>query len=83
MVMIARDLLGATAVPRRSPGEHVHVQRSLADALGAIGQQAAPALPVLRKFEGIPRVRWAARAAIRRISQQGAGAARPLHQAFK
>ena len=50
------------------PGEHVHVQRSLADALGSIGPDAAPALPVLRKLEAIPRVRWAARAAIRHIA---------------
>jgi hypothetical protein len=49
------------------PGEHVHVERSLADALGSIGPDATPALPVLHKLESIPRVRWAARAAIRQI----------------
>jgi HEAT repeat protein len=48
-------------------GEHVHVLRSAAGALGAIGPDAAQALPVLRKLEAIPRVRWAARAAIRQI----------------
>jgi hypothetical protein len=48
-------------------GEHVHVLRSAASALGAIGPNAAPALPVLHKLEAIPRVRWAARAAIREI----------------
>jgi hypothetical protein len=49
------------------PGEHPHVQRSLASALGAIGPAAKPALPVLRKLETIPRVRWAAQAAIKAI----------------
>src|SRR5579862_1154844 len=53
------------------PGEHVHVQRSAAGALGAIGPEAAAALPVLRKLEAIPRVRWAARAAIREIGGEG------------
>ena len=51
-------------------GQHVHVLRSAAGALGAIGPDAAPALPVLRKLEAIPRVRWAARAAIRQISEE-------------
>lgn len=70
---IARQGKGAArAVPAliaacEVTGEHVHVQRSLASALGAIGPDAAPALPVLRKLETIPRVRWAARAAIREI----------------
>jgi hypothetical protein len=50
------------------PGEHVHVQRSVATALGAIGPEAAAALPCLRKLEAAPRVRWAAAAAIRRIT---------------
>jgi hypothetical protein len=49
------------------PDEHVHVQRSLADALGAIGPAARPALPVLRELAKIPRVRWSADAAIRSI----------------
>jgi hypothetical protein len=50
------------------PGEDVQVQRSLADALGAIGPGAEAALPALRRLEAIPRVRWAARAAIRKIT---------------
>jgi HEAT repeat protein len=62
----------ARAVPEliaacEAPGQHVHVLRSAAGALGAIGPEAAPALPVLRKLEAIPRVRWAAKAAIRQI----------------
>ena len=48
--------------------EQVHVLRSVAAALGAIGKPAAtPALPVLKQLSGIPRVQWAAEAAIRRI----------------
>jgi hypothetical protein len=49
-------------------GEQVHVLRSVAAALGAIGKPAAaPALPVLRKLSSMPRVHWAAEAAIRQI----------------
>lgn len=67
--------LGAAARPALDPllaacqieGQHPHVQRSVSAALGAIGPAAAPALPCLRKLEGIPRVRWAASAAIRKI----------------
>jgi hypothetical protein len=50
--------------------EHVHVQRSLADALGAIGPAARASLPALRELARIPRVRWSAEAAIRKT--QGA-----------
>jgi hypothetical protein len=49
-------------------GEQVHVLRSVAAALGSIGKPAAtPALPLLRKLAEMPRVRWAAESAIRRI----------------
>ncbi len=51
----------------RRPDEHVHVQRSLADALGAIGPAAQSALPGPRELAKIPRARWSADAAIRRI----------------
>ena len=51
----------------RRQDEHVHVQRSLADALGAVGPAASAGLPELRELARIPRVRWAAEAAIRRI----------------
>jgi hypothetical protein len=48
--------------------EEVHVQRSLASALGAIGKPAAtPALPVLRRLAKIPRVQWAAESAIEQL----------------
>ena len=49
------------------PGEHVHVLRSLAKALGNTGPAAAPAIPVLEKLERIPRVEWPARQAIAKI----------------
>jgi len=49
-------------------GEHVHVLRSVAAALGNIGRpEASPALPLLRKLTAIPRVRSAAELAIRQI----------------
>jgi HEAT repeat protein len=51
-------------------GEHVHVLRNLASALGAIGPDAASALPVLRKLQLLPRVRWSAEAAIRDITRE-------------
>ncbi len=47
--------------------QHVHVQRSLANALGAIGPEARAGLPVLRRFQKIPRVQWNADAAIKRV----------------
>jgi hypothetical protein len=51
----------------QAPNETVQVQRSMASALGAIGLAARPALPALRRLKAIPRVRWAAEAAIARI----------------
>ena len=71
---IARQGRGALAVldaliaAAQVPGEHVHVQRSLAIALGGIGPGAAPALAVLAEFEKIPRVKPTASTAIRRIT---------------
>jgi hypothetical protein len=50
--------------------EQVHVLRAAAAALGAIGKPAAtPALPLLRELTKLPRVRWAAESAIRKIQQ--------------
>jgi hypothetical protein len=49
--------------------EQVHVLRACAQALGAIGKAAAPSLPVLRELVALPRVRWAAEAAIRSIEK--------------
>ena len=51
----------------RRRGEHVHAQRSIATALGRIGPPAAAALPVLEDLARIPRVEWAAKAAIKQI----------------
>ena len=71
---IARQGRGAVAVldaliaAAGAPGEHVHVQRSLATALGSIGPAAAPALPALRELEKIPRVQATAATAIRQIT---------------
>jgi D-arabinan exo alpha-(1,3)/(1,5)-arabinofuranosidase (non-reducing end) len=48
-------------------GEDVQVLRACARALGRIGRPASPALPALRKLLDLPRVRWAAQEAIRRI----------------
>jgi hypothetical protein len=48
--------------------EQVHVLRSIADALGSIGKPAATsAIPLLRKLTQIPRVQWAAEAALRKV----------------
>jgi hypothetical protein len=48
--------------------EQVHVLRAVAAALGSIGKPAAtPALPVLRDLATMPRVRWAAESAIRKL----------------
>jgi hypothetical protein len=58
------DLIAAGSVK----DEHSHVLRSVAAALGNIGKPAAtPALPLLRELSKIPRVRWAAELAIRKI----------------
>jgi len=50
-----------------APDEHVHVLRSVADALGAIGPAAASAAPALEELTKLPRVRWAAEAALKKI----------------
>jgi HEAT repeat protein len=47
--------------------EHVHVLRSVAGALGAIGPAAASAAPALEELTKLPRVRWAAEAALKKI----------------
>jgi len=48
--------------------EQVHVLRAVAAALGSIGKPAAtPALPLLKELATIPRVRWAAESAVRKI----------------
>jgi hypothetical protein len=67
--------LGPAAAPALRPliaacsvkDEDVQVLRACAQALGALGSVASPALPALRALREIPRVRWAADAAIRSI----------------
>jgi hypothetical protein len=53
----------------QAPGEHRHVLRSVATALGTIGPDARDALPVLRQLSAQPLVRWQAEAAIRAIDK--------------
>ena len=65
--------LPALIVPAQVPGEEVHVLRSLAAAMGAIGPGASAAVPMLRQLDMQPRVRWAAEAAIRHITGEPAG----------
>jgi hypothetical protein len=59
--------LDALMAAGRASGQHVHVLRSIADALGDLGRTAAPALPLLKDLAKQPRVRWAAEAAMRKI----------------
>jgi hypothetical protein len=47
--------------------EQVHVLRSLVNALGEMGSEAARARPVLEALNAIPRVRWAVARALRKI----------------
>ena len=63
----ARSAMAALIAASQVKGQHPHVLRSLADALGLIGPDARDALPALRELQKIPRVRWAAELAITRI----------------
>jgi hypothetical protein len=63
----AKGAISALIAASQVPGQHPHVLRSVADALGLIGPDARAALPALRELWKIPRVRWAADLAIRRI----------------
>lgn len=70
--------LGAKAAPAvpglielaEAPNQHPHVLRSVAYALSAIGPAAASAVPVLERLSRHIRVRWIARTAIARITNQ-------------
>jgi D-arabinan exo alpha-(1,3)/(1,5)-arabinofuranosidase (non-reducing end) len=64
---VARRGIDALMVAAQVPGEHRHVLRSIATALGATGSDGARALPVLRTLADQPLVRWQAEAAIRVI----------------
>ncbi|MFN8061040.1 MAG: DUF2961 domain-containing protein [Vicinamibacterales bacterium] len=65
----AQPAFEALLAAARVPDEHPHVQRSVANALGAIGPDAKSAVPALRELAKIPRVRWAAEAAIKKIER--------------
>jgi len=62
------DALVAAA---QAPGEHRHVLRSVATALGAIGPDAQGAIPVLEALAAQPLVRWQAVAALKKIRGEG------------
>jgi hypothetical protein len=57
------DLTAAASVA----GEDVQVLRASASALGAIGREAAEAIPALEALAKLPRVQWAAEDALRKI----------------
>ena len=63
----AKPAFDALLVAAQVKDEHPHVQRSVANALGAIGPDAKAAVPALRELAKIPRVRWAADLAIKKI----------------
>ncbi len=63
----AKRLMTQLIAAAQVPGEHRHVLRSVAMALGSIGPDARVALPVLRELEKMPLVRWQAEWAIRKI----------------
>ena len=56
----------------RVSNDHVHVLRSAASALGNIGHASAPAIPALEELRKMPRARWAAEEALKKI-RSGAG----------
>jgi hypothetical protein len=66
---VARSGMTQLIAAAQVPGQHRHVLRSIANALGAIGPDAKAALPVLREMAKQPLVRWQANAAIRSIER--------------
>jgi len=66
---VAKRGMAQLIAAARVPGQHRHVLRSVATALGAIGPDAKDALPVLREMAATPLVRWQAQAAIRNIEK--------------
>ncbi|HVX66635.1 MAG TPA: DUF2961 domain-containing protein [Bryobacteraceae bacterium] len=59
--------VGALTRAAAAPGEHVQVLRAMANALGAIGPAAAPAIPMLEKMQRVPRAQWDADEALAKI----------------
>jgi hypothetical protein len=64
----AMSVFDALLAAAKAP-QHVHVQRSLCAAFGAIGPRATAAIPVLIELAKVPRVGPAATTAMRRIRQ--------------
>jgi hypothetical protein len=66
----AADAVPALIKAAKVKEEDVQVLRSYALALGAIGKPAAePSIPALKKLLKIPRVRWAAEAALKKLGE--------------
>jgi hypothetical protein len=63
----AARVLGPLIAAGGAAGQHPHAQRAIADALGAIGPGARDAIPVLEELAKVPRVRWNAEAALKRV----------------
>jgi hypothetical protein len=63
----AKPALSALIAAGEAPGEQAQVLRSVAKAVGAIGPEARPALPMLEKLQKMPRVQWAAEDAMRKV----------------
>jgi HEAT repeat protein len=64
----AAEAVPALIEAAKVKGEDLQTLRSFAIALGAIGKPAAlPAVDVLKDLAKIPRVRWAAEGALRKL----------------
>ena len=68
---VARRGMAQLIAAARVPGEHRHVLRSVATALGAIGPDAQEAVPALEALAAEPLIRWQAAAALRAIRGEG------------
>jgi hypothetical protein len=64
---VARRGMAQLITAAQVPGEHRHVLRSVATALGAIGPDATAAIPALEALAAEPLIRWQAAAALRAI----------------
>jgi len=68
---VARRGMAQLIAAAQAPGEHRHVLRSVATALGAIGPDAREAIPALEALAAEPLIRWQAEAALRAIRGEG------------
>ncbi len=64
---VARRGMAQLIAAAQVRGEHRHVLRSVATALGAIGPDAREAIPALEALAAEPLIRWQAAAALRSI----------------